>query len=155
MRLYFMRHAEAETKAARQPDTDRALSEKGRRQAEWAGKWFADRQIRLDAIACSPRVRACQTADAVAQQVQMQRCVDCRIDCGRCNAEVIADLVEELEADESMLVVGHEPDLSSTVQALTAQSVRMSEAAIAVVLCDEVRQGSGILELVVWPDRQV
>ncbi|MEA2369547.1 MAG: phosphohistidine phosphatase, partial [Thermoleophilaceae bacterium] len=57
--LWLLRHAEAEDGS---PDSERPLTEKGRRQAQAAGAALAALGVELDACLTSPKVRAYDTA---------------------------------------------------------------------------------------------
>jgi broad specificity phosphatase PhoE len=65
--FYFVRHGESEgNKTGRiQGHTDSPLSELGRRHAESAGRWFADKEIEL--VLTSPLARARETAEAICK----------------------------------------------------------------------------------------
>ncbi len=67
MELYLLRHAHAGDPGAWDgPDDRRPLSDKGERQAERLGRFLAGIGFRTDAIITSPKVRAAQTAEIVA-----------------------------------------------------------------------------------------
>ena len=53
--LWLLRHAEAEDGS---PDSERPLTEKGRRQSEAAGAALAALGVGIDACLTSPKVRA-------------------------------------------------------------------------------------------------
>jgi len=67
MRLYLLRHAEAEILAA--SDAARRLTSKGEEQAARVGKFCAKHEITPAVILSSPVVRARQTADLVASKL--------------------------------------------------------------------------------------
>ena len=52
---------------------------------------------------------------------------------------------------ERVLLVGHEPDFSDMVEALTGGAIDMKKGALAAVTCDEVREGEGMLTLLLPP----
>ena len=67
-RFYFIRHGETEwnTKGIYQGLTDIPLSEKGEKQAEYLGKRFQNKALKVDAIYSSPLQRAVKTAESIA-----------------------------------------------------------------------------------------
>ncbi len=66
--FYFVRHGESESNASGriQGHTDSPLSDLGRRHAEAAGEWLADKHV--DAVLSSPLSRAYDTAAVIAQR---------------------------------------------------------------------------------------
>ena len=78
--LYLLRHADAGDSAAwDRPDAERPLSAKGHRQAERMGRHLAALGHVPDAIVTSPKVRAAQTALAVAEAVHQSVVEDERL----------------------------------------------------------------------------
>ncbi|HVL54021.1 MAG TPA: histidine phosphatase family protein, partial [Vitreimonas sp.] len=70
VRLYLLRHADAgDPDAWSGPDADRPLSEKGVAQAERLGRHLARADVALRQFVSSPKLRARQTAEIVAQFV--------------------------------------------------------------------------------------
>ncbi|MBL9128867.1 MAG: histidine phosphatase family protein, partial [Verrucomicrobiales bacterium] len=70
MKLYFLRHAEAEDGPV---DAERRLTAKGRRDARRVGRFLEKSGIRLDAAFTSPLVRARETADEVLKHCRSPR----------------------------------------------------------------------------------
>jgi phosphohistidine phosphatase len=133
--LWLLRHADAEPHGTRS-DAERRLTARGERQARAAGIALARLQASFDAILFSPKVRARQTAElAAAQWSEEQR--------GRLSTypplaagfdarQALAELAG-LEADGHLLLVGHEPDLSSVVADLTGARLDLKKGGLAVV----------------------
>jgi phosphohistidine phosphatase len=68
MEMILWRHAEAEPAALNQPDSQRALTPKGRRHAARVGAWL-DRQLPAHCrILSSPALRCRQTVDALGRK---------------------------------------------------------------------------------------
>ena len=63
--LVLMRHAKAETPGD-DPDFTRPLTTRGRSDADAAGAWLADEDLRPDLVICSPATRTRQTWHGVA-----------------------------------------------------------------------------------------
>jgi len=63
MKLYIMRHGQAETVA--QSDKDRCLSQTGIDQSEAVAKWLAQQNTQFDISFVSPYIRALQTHQEV------------------------------------------------------------------------------------------
>src|SRR5258708_36329265 len=67
--VWLLRHGEAEPRGTR-PDSRRALTERGARQARAAGIALARRRIQLNAVFTSPRVRARDTARLACESLK-------------------------------------------------------------------------------------
>ena len=107
--LILMRHAKAEAKASSGEDFDRALTERGYRDAEIMGRVLAQAGLKPDLALVSAAERTRQTWDGVAQSFPGAQA---RFDRKLYNASShgIRDAVERV-ADEAgtVMVVGHNP----------------------------------------------
>jgi phosphohistidine phosphatase len=115
LRVFLVRHAEA---APGEPDAERPLTEKGRAVAGALGRRLAAEQP--DAVISSPLLRARETAAAIAHAAALQPEVDVRLAPG-----ATATLLREAAAGrgETVVAVGHQPDCSTIVLALTGRRV--------------------------------
>lgn len=113
MRLIVVRHAEA---APGEPDELRPLTDVGRATARAVGARLASR--RPEAVLCSPLLRARETAEQIARAAGVNAEVDERLAPG-----ATADDVEAAVANRgaTVVVVGHQPDCSEIVLALTGE----------------------------------
>jgi phosphohistidine phosphatase len=120
MRIYFLRHGKAESRAEwRGDDGDRPLTEEGERAMRREAEALGAMELALAAIVTSPLVRARRTAEIVADELGLSgRLVDDdRLAHGfdlRRRGEVVA----EHAPCEAIMLVGHEPDFSATVAEL-------------------------------------
>ena len=112
MRLLIVRHAEA---APGSPDELRSLTSGGREQAERLGDTLRAQGIEADAVLSSPLLRARQTAQALGLGEPE---VDERLAPGASPSD-IRDAARD--RGETVVVVGHQPDCSRAVAALTGQ----------------------------------
>lgn len=144
MILYFLRHADAED-ADGKPDDQRSLTEKGRSQAAAAGRLCKRLNLKLAGMYTSPRLRARQTADAVAGAVGLTPQVHEALNYGF-NAGRLESLLREAPPGDLMLV-GHEPTLSSTIRELTGGRVDMKKCGLARV---DVPMRSTLYGELVW-----
>jgi phosphohistidine phosphatase len=112
MQLYILRHADADTVAAH--DDDRHLSEKGLVQAERVARFCEAHEIKPTVILSSPLRRAHETAKIVAEHLQVDVRVVRWLTSGAQPENIVAEL-NELRGPASMMIVGHEPDLSQLV----------------------------------------
>jgi phosphohistidine phosphatase len=115
VRLFVVRHAEA---APGDPDELRPLTDAGRATARALGDRLAERD--LDAILSSPLLRARETAEAIARVADLVAEPDDRLAPG-----ADADSVREAVAGrgDNVVTVGHQPDCSEIVLALTGERV--------------------------------
>lgn len=119
MRLYILRHANADTAA----DTDnlRELSEKGTAQADLLAKFFVKHEVQLDFIFSSPLVRARQTASPIAEALRMQTTEVHWLSCGARPDKILLEM-RALTA-ESVLLVGHQPDMGEFIAHLLGSPI--------------------------------
>ena len=111
MKVYLVRHAIAEEKAASRKDADRALTEEGREKMERAAAGLRAMDVSIDIIASSPFRRARETAEIVAAAFGE---VPIEIVPELASGEDPQDALRALKAFarfESLAAVGHEPDL--------------------------------------------
>ena len=110
--LYLLRHADAGDPMAWQgPDAARPLSGKGERQADRLGRFLAGIGFTPDAIITSPKVRAAQTAEGVADHLGVPVTIDDRLAEGVDLAALEAVLRAAGDPARPVLV-GHDPDFS-------------------------------------------
>ena len=121
LRLYFLRHGKAWSRADWHEDDDlRPLTEAGEALVRAEGRAMKSMGLAPEVIVTSPLARARRTAAIVAEELGMSdRLVeDSRLahgfDAGR-----LAEVVEGQGEAARLMVVGHEPDLSDTVAELT------------------------------------
>jgi phosphohistidine phosphatase len=116
MRLYLLRHAEAEVEAA--SDRARRLTPKGKDQAERVGKFCREQGIEPAMILSSPVTRALQTAKAVAGQLPGAELAE--VSWAACGMDPWTAM-EELSAFAKLptvMLVGHQPDLGALASVL-------------------------------------
>jgi phosphohistidine phosphatase SixA len=123
VRVIIVRHAKA---APGHPDELRALTPAGHEAAHLLGDLLAERHP--DAVVSSPLLRARETAEALAKAAGLEVAVDERLAPGA--------TVENLRAavdgrGETVVVVGHQPDCSEIVLALTGREVSFPTAGFA------------------------
>jgi phosphohistidine phosphatase len=110
MRLLIVRHAEA---AAGNPDELRPLTSQGREHARALGVQLRERGFVADAVVASPLLRARETAEALGLGEPE---VDERLAPGATPFDMRDAAIGR---GETVVVVGHQPDCSKAVAALT------------------------------------
>ena len=130
MELYIPRHAIAVERgtAGFEDDSQCPLTDKGAKKMSRIAKGMQALGFSLDTIYCSPFVRARQTAEIVAEAVDARAKLKLTT-----HLEVSGDphkflkLVNETQGPEaSIMLVGHEPYLSSLISTLTAGTDELS-----------------------------
>lgn len=154
MLLDLLRHADAgDPEAWDRPDAERPLSDKGRKQAKRLGDHLAAIGFSAEAIITSPKVRAAETAELVAEQIDGSVTEDERLAGSLDLDDVEAILHDAGDPDEAMLV-GHDPDFSELLSVLCASAgVTMRKGALARIEVDRpLRAGGGTLRWLIPPD---
>lgn len=129
--LWFLRHGEAEPHGER-PDADRRLTTRGEQQAHAAGAALSRLGLSFDLLATSPRIRALDTARLAAQELNAEIVEDAALDKGFDSSAARA-VMKGLPEDGIALVVGHEPDFSGTVEALTGARVDVKKGGVVAL----------------------
>jgi phosphohistidine phosphatase len=119
MILYFLRHGRADRSEWAGNDFERPLTKKGKLLMAQTADTIAELNFGLDLILTSPLLRALQTAEIVAKNLQMEgrMVVDARLGPGF-DTDVLADMLLEHPDAANVMLVGHEPDFSLTIGAL-------------------------------------
>lgn len=103
MELFLIRHAPAEEATPEQPDSDRALTPKGRKRMERAARGLKRLDVQFDQLRHSPLLRALQTAELLVPLLQGESVADPRLTEPPGEA-LLADL-----HGERVALVGHQP----------------------------------------------
>ena len=128
MNLYIIRHAIAvdEGTSDYESDSDRPLTDKGRKKMRQIAKGLHNLGVEFDLILSSPYVRARETAEILADVFKMKKKIvfsDNLIPLG--NPELLFTEINEKYSVDSMAVVGHEPHLSTLVGLLVAENAKI------------------------------
>jgi phosphohistidine phosphatase len=124
--IWLLRHGDAENGAGK-PDAERELTAKGERQSRDAGRALAAIGVELDTCLASPKLRARGTAELACTALGVEVEVEERLRGGG------FDPLELTAGRGEVILVGHEPDLSAAVAALTGAQVRMRKGGLAAV----------------------
>jgi len=124
MRVYLLRHAIAGERDPRKypADSDRPLTREGRGKMARAARGMRALGLRFDLVLTSPLVRARQTARIVATSMSPRppRRALRPLSPGSGSGGVFTAL-STLPADSSVVLVGHEPDLSRLAGAMIVE----------------------------------
>ncbi len=129
--LWLLRHGDAEPHGARE-DFERRLTARGEHQAVGAGRALARLGVVFEAVYSSPRVRALDTALLACAELG---CVPVAHDPlgGDFDARDVAQLLAPHRDAAAVMLVGHEPDLSGLVAALTGARVDFKKGGLAAI----------------------
>jgi phosphohistidine phosphatase len=154
IQLHLLRHADAgDPEAWTAPDAERPLSGKGEKQADRLGRFLAGVGFEPDAIITSPKLRASQTAERVAELVGVAVTVDDRL-AGGLEVPTVDAILRDAGAPARAVLVGHDPDFSDLLGELTgAPGLEMKKGAIARIDVElPLRPGGGRLAWLVPPE---
>ena len=130
--LWLLRHADAEPHGV-VSDFERRLTVRGEHQARAAGRAFARMGVSFDRVFTSPRVRALETARLVCAELGGEPVVYEPLAGGFDAGDVAELLASSASAGLAVLLVGHEPDLSGLLAALTGARVEIKKGGIAAI----------------------
>ncbi len=122
------------------------MTERGTRQAHVAGVAFARMGASFGTILASPKARARETAEFALTHLEDSQRELLELHAplaGGLHARDALELLDSAGAEGSLLLVGHEPDLSGIVGELAGGRVDLKKGGLAVV-----RLGAGGAELV-------
>ena len=140
MRLFFMRHAQTtERETWDGEEHDRPLTAEGMDATRKAAAGLAGMGLRIDLILTSPLARAATTAAIVGAALQPSRepVADGRLSPGF-STDDLEEILEEREGIESILFVGHEPDLGLVVgELVSCARIEFKKGALSLVELDE------------------
>ena len=129
MDLYLLRHAIAVDRGTPgyEVDSTRPLTPEGARRMHRIAEGMTHLGIDPDVIITSPCLRARQTADIVAEVFRVDRVeLHEALSPGGDQARLIEDLSQRYGDHKSVIIVGHEPDLSEVASTLMAGSLDAS-----------------------------
>ena len=145
MHLYFLRHGEADWPGWTKPDDERPLTDFGKKEVRQVARFLNSLKVKPDLVITSPLPRASQTAEAAAEQLKTKLRQDEALEPGF----GISELRTLLKRHDSkvLMLVGHEPDFSSVISALTGASLKLSKAGVALVDIDPETEKGRLLWL--------
>jgi phosphohistidine phosphatase len=118
-RIYLLRHADSGWPENGQKDFDRALSDRGYAQAEVVMDLAADKNYQPELVLCSTALRCRQTSDAVRRTLCGEetpfRYIDELYDGP---VQVYLEILSATEHAGSVMLIGHNPTISETLEAL-------------------------------------
>ncbi len=151
MDLILLRHAEAHLLREGQTDLERALTPKGERQAQRMAEWLNHRLAHSTRILVSPALRTQQTAKALDRHFKTVQLL-----APEASVTALLSVTRWPEANEPVLVIGHQPTLGQVAALLlgqTAQDWVIKKGAVWWLRSREREEGNQVvLQAVQSPD---
>lgn len=157
MELYVLRHGLAEEQSHSGKDRDRVLTAEGIKKTRTSGKALRKMELQFDLVLASPFVRAWQTAEIVVEECgcgkALQRCD--ALSSGAPMSGVLEEITRAAAKCNSVMIVGHEPDLSKLISVLLSGSpglaITMKKGGLAKLMLAVGEPGTARLEWLLSP----
>jgi phosphohistidine phosphatase len=160
--LTVVRHGKAESPLRYDDDFDRPLMKRGREDTPVVAQVLARLRTPPNYILSSPAVRADQTAELLAKELDLQDHLYRDRGIYEASGQALLELLRQApESAEHVLLVGHNPGLEDLVAGLCTSgagrlNLRLPTAALAYQLLNirqwqQMQWGCGQLQLLVMP----
>ncbi|MEM5472496.1 histidine phosphatase family protein [Hoeflea sp. AS60] len=132
MRIFLIRHAHAAWALPGVRDFDRPLDEPGREEAARLAATISVNGFEPDLVYCSPARRCLETLEIVRTRTSIRPKIEYRDALYAASHDVYLDLIGSVrdEAVQSIMIIGHNPMLEDTAQALLQNDPATYEAAL-------------------------
>ena len=131
--IIFMRHANALTSSSDGSDALRPLSPKGVEAAARAAGVLKKRGVKPFKIITSPKLRALQTAEMLSKTLGASAEERLELN-GAINVVELWNFIKnEARSGQTLVVIGHNPDISELVSALAGNHIALNPAEFAVI----------------------
>ena len=140
MELYFLRHGEADWPNWNKSDDERPLTKRGKKEMREVAKFLDHLKARPDLIVTSPLPRAAQTAEVAVDYLKAKLRKDELLapGFGMTNLRTVL----KRHRAKVLMLVGHEPDFTNIISALTGATLKLSKAGVALLDIDpEAEEG--------------
>jgi phosphohistidine phosphatase len=145
MRVYFLRHGEADWPNWKGSDDERPLTERGRKEMRKVARFLDALDVSLDDILTSPLARALQTAQIVAERFKLHAREEEPL-ARNFDVAALKQIVRKYSVEDLMLV-GHEPNFSEVISGVTGATLKLSKGGVALVELDEEKMEGRLLWL--------
>lgn len=145
MKLYLIRHATAVDTAP--TDADRELTREGKEEARVIGRAFVRMKVKPQFILSSPLVRAVQTAELIAEELDHdEELVQvAELENGPSTSALLRALKPYSRADE-LILVGHMPSLAEHLAELigvkNTRGLQLGKGSAVCLKTDVLREGA-------------
>jgi phosphohistidine phosphatase len=157
MELFLLRHGIAVEPGTPgfKTDESRALTDEGRRKLRGVAAAMRAMDLHFDAILTSPLVRARQTAEIVAAELKFKEVQVVHALRPAGTPRAVIEALQPYAGVQSLLLVGHEPNLSELVTTLisakSGSCIVFKKAGLCRLEADALRPGRAILHWLLTP----
>jgi len=135
--LILMRHAKSDWGDESLSDHDRPLNRRGQRDAPNMARWLADSDLIPDMILCSSAVRTRETVDTMMDVWTTEPTISFSEDLYHASPQhIIGAIRSDGGTSRRLLVVAHNPGMTSLVSHFAQRLTEMSTAAVAAFQTD-------------------
>jgi len=131
MKLYLLRHGKADWPGWEKPDDERPLTEEGIKEMHTVAGALKRLKVVPDIILSSPLPRAWRTAEIAGKALDVK--VEMRPELRPGFNRQKCDALLASRPGDDVMVVGHEPDFSRVIRALSGARVKLPKAATAAI----------------------
>jgi phosphohistidine phosphatase len=159
MKIYLVRHSNAVDAGSPgyEDDSTRPLTEAGRDKMTWIARALKGLGLKPDLVVSSPYVRARETAEILAKMVKYKNDLvlsEALVPMGR-PEDIVTEIAENYAVDQ-LVLVGHEPCLSTLLGFLTAgnpdPAVLIKKGGVCCLSAADLgRERTAVLEWLVTP----
>ena len=149
-----MRHGIAEDVSSSGEDRARALTNEGREKTRATARKLVEWKVAVDVVVTSPFRRARETAVIISEALGCKLVEEPALSSGEAPSKLF-ERVQKMAAFDSVLLVGHEPDLSRLISILISGGIQvhvtMKKGGVCKLFCTTVAPGHATLEWMLAP----
>lgn len=149
MKLYLLRHADADARDDEKYPDDalRPLIKKGLKKIDKVVKVLKDADIQIDKVLTSPTVRTMETAERMANGLELpgERVIACKALRPEGERSELISEIKEKHLVDALMIVGHEPNLSLLISQLISGdesiAIHMKKTGLCCLTIEELSDG--------------
>ena len=135
--LLLLRHAKAENGAPGLTDLNRALNQRGKKEAQSIGTFIRKQNVEFELVLCSTALRARETAELALAAAEASASVHYDQRLYEASPGQLLEVISEVEDDVStVLLVGHNPGMEQLLRALTGEVEEIATGTLAKIELD-------------------
>jgi len=133
--LLLLRHAKSSWKHPENPDLERPLNKRGKKDAPLMGRLIKDKELIPQCILCSTAVRATQTAEMIVKYSGFKGKVDYLDSFYLAEPNVYLEGLQTLPDEiERVMIIGHNPGMEGLLQILSGQVESLPTSSMAHIV---------------------
>lgn len=162
-KLTLIRHAKSDWHSAADSDFDRPLNGRGQKAAPLMGQRLAERGASPELIISSPAIRAYQTANMIAEQIEYPETeIEFREEIYEASLKTLINIIEQLDDGRTeIILIGHNPGFTYLGQWLSPTApdclptCGLLEMELPIDSWAHIYEGCAKLSLFDYPKRNV